>query len=70
MGCATSNAIGMWQYSPCEFDRLCLLRSRHQATPLEIANAAHWECHEFRVWGGIEGKKEIPYVTTQSTFDS
>jgi hypothetical protein len=26
------------------------------------------DCHEFRVWAGIMGKKEIPNVPTQRTF--
>ena len=32
------------------------------------ANITHeWDCHDFRVWAGIMGKKESPYVPTQRT---
>jgi transposase InsO family protein len=29
-----------------------------------------WDCQDFRVWAGIMGKKEIPYVPTQRAFDT
>ena len=35
-----------------------------------VANIAlSRDCQEFRVWAGIMGKKETPYVTTQRTCD-
>ena len=35
-----------------------------------VAFRRHRDCQEFRVWSGIMGKKEIPYVSTQGTCDT
>ena len=35
-----------------------------QQIPCAIVNG---DCHDFRVWAGIMGKKESPYVPTQRT---
>ena len=46
---------------------------RHKVTTdsnHHLGVAANWrQCHKFRVWAGIMGKKETYYVTTQRACD-
>lgn len=44
---------------------------REAGVPVPTMNSIVSEdCQEFRVWAGIMGKKESPYVPTQRTIDT
>jgi DNA invertase Pin-like site-specific DNA recombinase len=57
--------------APAEMVRQALAKADLAAATLRSGPARDkGDCQEFRVWSGIMGKKEIPYVSTQRTCDT
>ena len=66
----SERSTGRLGYRSGYYDRTLITRVGKLELRIPQDRDGHfWDCHEFRVWAGIMGKKETYYVTTQRACD-